>query len=638
MSAAGCAGKGESWRLPLTPKVSETIEQDEFEGTLVKHERAHHSPARFQLASSTSPSPMHSDFVDLLREESSVASDHHATSQHVETIGSPVTRNVRELPTRFDDLSESDMLAIALSRSEVLRPLGLRVLENPAAATTVFDNSIAASDPFFGPQAALAEFDSQLTASLNAQNNDRVFNNATLGGDVQELVQDFASLNAGIQRRTTTGAQLQLGTIHNYDGNNRTGNRFPNYWETQWEAGVRQPLLQGAGRNFNLIAGPNAQPGFNFSNGILIARLNNRVSEAEFQISVRDFIRDLYSVYWDLRRQYATLHSQVESEQLAHRTWQSVLAKARSGLAGGESNKEAQSRAEYLGYRRQVQVSLGGPSGLYATERRLRYLMGMEMDCHEVLRPIDQPPAAELTFDSQSLVARAMASRTELNRQSIKVRQEELRLIAAKNFLLPQLDVIGRYRLRGFGDDLTGDGERFASAYRDFFSLDHQEWEFGVEMGVAAGMRQARAAVRNASLKVNRERSVLAQQQQAVRHEVADARARVANSFEAMSISEEQVVASRERLAASEAQFAADKIQLEFLLDAQEQLLRAESQWYADQTDYALALIGVSVASGSLLSDVGIHIHDTACQARLVYSGGLSSPSNAQPGAPVTDL
>ena len=532
--------------------------------------------------------------------------------------------NSAQTPQNFRDLTESEMLAIAMASSPVLRPLGVRVLDNPEGVTTSYESVIAATDPFFGPQAALSEFDSQLSLAANAQNNDRVFNNTILGGNAQELTQDLATVNAGLQKRTLSGATIQLGANHAYDNNNRTGNLFPNYWETQWEAGVRQPLLQGAGKNFNLIAGPNAQPGFNFSNGIVIARLNVRVSEADFEIQVRDFVRDLYATYWQLQQQYAVYDSVRNAEELSHRTWQTVLARKNASVTGGEANKEAQARARYYGFVRQRQAALGGESGqggLYVTERRLRRLMGIAIVDGQLIRPADDASTARFAFDFDDLVGRAMGTRTELSRQSLRVRQQELRLLAAKNFLLPQMDLIGRYRMRGFGDDLTGGGTRFASAYRDLTSLDHQEWEFGVEMGVTAGRRQAKAAVRNASLQVQRERTVLAEQQRTVRHEVADAHAEVESSFLSLEATLAQIDAARDRLAASQAQYEADKIQIEFLLDAQEELLRAETQLAADLSRYALSLINVGTSTGSLLSNVGISISNSNCGSHLIYGG-----------------
>lgn len=582
---------------------------------------ASHSPSKPEPHPESDGQELISELDDALQQSQRRQQPAINVPDHLPTMGWGVPRDATQLPSDFRDLTESEMLSIAMSSSPVLRPLGVRVLQNPESAVTVFDPAIAASDPFFGPQAALAEFDSQLSAGLNHQNNDRVFNNTILGGDVQELTQDFSTANAGLQKRTRTGATINLGTVHQYDGNNRQGNRFPNFWETQYEAGVRQPLLQGGGRAFNEIAGPNAQPGFNFSNGIVIARLNVQATDADFEIQVRDFVRDLYWVYWNLQQQYANVESIQVAKELAYQTWQTVLAKRNANVTGGEANKEAQARARYYGFVVRLQnalVSDGGQSGLYATERNLRRMMGIPIVDQQLLRPIDQAPQAQFTFDFESLASRAIEHRTELNRQAIRVQQEEFRLVAAKNFLLPQLDLIGRYRVRGFGDDLTGGGERFASAYRDLFSLDHQEWEFGVEMGVAAGRRQGHAAVRNASLQVRRERSVLLEQQRTVRHEVANAHAEVASAFAAMLASRAQVDAAKQRLAASQAQFAADKIQIEFLLEAQEELLAAEVQLAANLSRHAIALVNIGVVSGTLLQDVGIHIRRTCCETQLL--------------------
>jgi outer membrane protein TolC len=556
----------------------------------------------------------------------------HAMASHGATSvqATMQPRDASSLPSQFRDISESEMLHIGLSRSPVLRSLGIRILDNPQSATTIYDVAINESDPFFGPHAALAEFDSVLSASLNSQNNDRVFNNATLGGQVQELTQDLVNMNAGLQRRTMTGATWDISTTTGYDNNNRAGNSFSNYWETQLEAGVRQPLLQGAGKQFNRIAGPNARPGFNFSNGIVIARMNNQISQADFEISLRSYVRDLYSAYWNLVRQYAVYDSVLQSQKLSYETWQTVLAKGKADMEGGEANKEAQARAKYYSYRREVQNALGGDGGLYVAERRLRQLIGLPAVDGQLLRPTDAPVSARYVFDYDHLVARAMKGRTELRRQNTKIQQQSLRLIAAKNFLLPQMDLIGRYRLRGFGDDLTGSGPRFSSAYDDFGSLDHQEWEFGVEMGVTAGRRQAHAAVRNAKLQLSRERVIYCEQQRMVRHQISEAFAEVSSAYYAMQSSSEQVGASRERLQASEALFEADKIQIEFLLDAQEELLRAEVQLAADQARYSLSLVEINNTSGTLLRDIGVNIAQRQCGTHVHYFQTASTPATTE--------
>ena len=147
---------------PQTPPTGSSAEPSSPQHNPAPHA---HSPANLASA------PL-GDSMDLGQE--GLPADLKLRS--VQATSLPVaTDTINGLPTR--PISENEMLHLALSQSPVLRPLGLRILESPESATTVYDRSISASDPFFGPQAALAAFDSTLSASATSQNNDRAFNN-----------------------------------------------------------------------------------------------------------------------------------------------------------------------------------------------------------------------------------------------------------------------------------------------------------------------------------------------------------------------------------------------------------------------------------------------------------------------------
>ena len=543
------------------------------------------------------------------RTQTDIVQTHRPGHQAAVADRGAVPFSAGDAPIRFFDLTEAEMLRIALQHAPVLRPLGIRVLDSPDSAQTVFDPAIDRSDPFFGPAAALSEFDTRLAANLNSQNNDRVFNNRTLGGLTQQLTQDLVTSDIAARRRTFSGGIWEGNIRHLYDDNNRGNNLFRNYYETQWEVGYRHPFLRGSGKTFNLIAGPSAQPGFNFSNGIWIARNNTDISQADFEIALRDYVRDLYVAYWSLQRSYLQYDAAVAAAETAEQIWRSVEARKFAGAGGGDAAKEAQARARYHASLRRVQTSLDGEGqgGLYDGQRTLRRMIGLPIVDGEVLRPVDAAPETLFTFDHNDLQSRAIASRTELRRQRLRVRNQRWRMIASRNFLLPQLDGISRYRLRGFGDDLAGGGSgRFSDAYDDFFSLDHQEWEFGVEMGVTVGRRQAHAAVRHATLELQREMAVEEQMREEVRLEVASAHAEVRSAHLTLETSSDQADAAADRLDASMALYEAGKLRIEFLLDAQQELLVAQTQLAADQSRYALSLVGVGVATGSLLSDLGV--------------------------------
>ena len=518
-----------------------------------------------------------------------------------------VPRSTDELPSRFWEMTIDEAVALALQNSQIIRNLGGRIVTAPSAAVTAMDAAIVENDPLLGTHAALSQFDTSFSTRFFYEKNDRAFNNVTLGGGAQELVQDLNTWQTEWQRTSRLGTRMALRNLTSYDDNNRLNNLFRNSWDSQWQAELRQPLLQGAGYEFNDLAGPNARLGFNFSSGIVIARLNRNISDVDFELAVRELIGNVQRTYWNLQLAYQDYHSRVHAREAAHRTWQATRARAEQQLRGGEADKEAQSRAQYYFYEDLCIEALNGNSaapGIYGTERQLRHLLGLPATDHQLIRPISVVAMAEMVYDFASLKQQALTQRAELRQQMLRVRQHEYRLLAAKNFLSPRLDATAQYRLRGFGDDLAGKGPRFQSAYQDIAAFDHQEWGFGLELNAQLGFRQAQAAVRQASLQLARERVILAEQELAISHALSDAVAQVAQIHASMQAAEQRVLSTQARVAATEAAFTADQSSVDMLLDAQEKQYHAAYRYHQLQAAYSVALWEVEQQSGELLTIV----------------------------------
>ena len=111
--------------------------------------------------------------------------------------------------------------------------------------------------------------------------------------------------------------------------------------------------------------------------------------------------------------------------------------------------------------------------------------------------------------------------------------------MAARNFTLPRLDAVATYRNNGFGDDLWGGGNGpFAAACDNAHDGDYDEWEFGLQMNVPLGYRQASAGVRNSELRLERERRVLEEQQKQILFELGNAIRRSDQSFASVQVAE----------------------------------------------------------------------------------------------------
>lgn len=572
----------------------------------------------------------------------SQAMDHSTPQIHTAAWSdAPVTvRDRADLAAlSYRDMSLDELLRIAMQNSDVLRELGGTVLRNPDSIHSRFTGTLANTDPRFSAEAALSAFDAQLQGTAYFSNNDRIYNNPFAGGGQRAFQQDLHEYSLELSKVTATGSQLALRSISVHDANNSPGNTFASAWDTYVEGEIRQPLLQGAGVQFNRIAGPGSSPGV--YNGLLLAKANAQMTQSDFEVAVRDYINDVTNVYWDLYFAYRDLDSRSRAMKQALEAWNRIKARQESDLESGAA--EALAREQYFRFKADVDEALTGrvtqgtrsgsgstggtleaSGGVQTTERRLRLLVGMKINDGELIRPSDEPTQADIVFDWSTVQQEALQFRPELRKQQTAIRKRQMELMAAKNFLNPRLDAVARYRFRGFGDDLarTDSGDQaYSSAARNLLGGDQQEWFVGMEYTVPIGYRKAHLAVRNAEGLLCRERIVQREQQRSVVHDLSNAITDAARSYEACRNSLNRLMAAQELLAAYQAQDDNDMdIDVDHLLDAQRRVVEAEIRYFRSRTEYALALKNVHMEKGSLLQYHNLHIFD---QPKMAHAGQI---------------
>jgi outer membrane protein TolC len=552
------------------------------------------------------------------------------------------------LPDQWLQLSLDEAIALSLQNSVVLRSLNATVTRSPQSAATPFDAAIQSSDPNFGVQTALSQFDSNLTASLNHFNNDDVFNNSILGGGATEVVQDLTRATFGLNRTTWTGTQLAFDANVTYDNNNNISSTFPSSYNAFWQGQVRQPLLQGRGLAFNRIAGPNARPGFLGTSGFLIGRINTDISVDEFEKGVVAHIDEVVRAYWDLYFAIRNFKSVKSARDSSLKTWNSVKARFDNDLQGGEADLEAEAREQYFQFEERMLAALNGDArtgsnGVYQAEADLRRLIGMPQSDDRLLWPVDEPTPVETAFDWETLSANAIANRVEVRQQARRVRQRELELLASRNFLLPRLDAVATFRNNGFGDDLAFNGsQRFSSALQDLLAFQRNEWEFGVQLDVPVGFRQAQAGVRNSELELMRERALLTETRRQILHELGTSIRQTDQASKSAKLNFNRKQAAEDALKSRTAAYEAGNITVDRLLEAVQRLADATSQFERSQTNYQVSSAAIKRDSGVLLHEFGIMLNSSqtyggspidvsATGAPLVYDAPIetfTSPSN----------
>ncbi len=527
------------------------------------------------------------------------------------------------------ELSLDEILHLALSDAKILKSLNATVLSSPASSTGIFDPAITVTDPLFGVEAALSQFDTNFAASINHANNDDVFNNSILGGGATEVVQDLLSADFSLRKTSATGTQYTLRNNLVYDNNNNISSTFPSSYAGFIEAQLRQPLLQGRGIEFNRIAGPNAQPGFRSTSGVVISQINHDVSIAQFNQDVREYVGEIVTAYWELHFAYQNYEAAKDARDAVQSTWENVKAKFDNDLPGGEADREAQSREQYFRFQQELVTALNGDpraqtTGVFQAEANLRRLLGLPQSDGIIIRPADEPASVQTVFDWNSLVFQALGSRIELKQQSWQIKIRELELLASKNFTKPRLDAVATMRNNGFGDDLSGGSGRFSSVVRDMASGDHNEWEMGLQLNVPIGFRQASAGVRNSELKLLRERAILIEQEKQIVHDLGTAVRQTQQYYEAMQLAFNRMEAARDMRGARRAAFEADAVTLDLLLDAEQRFANSQQDYHRARVNFQLANESVNRESGQLLASHEVHLNpsdperSTTCAQRPV--------------------
>ena len=552
---------------------------------------------------------------------------------------------------QYQDLTLEDCIRRALSESEVFRELGGAIVNQTNSVQTALDPALRFTDPNVGEDAALSEFDANFQSNLFFENNDRPFNNRFSGQDGL-LNQDLITSQTGFTKLAATGTQFTSQATVNYDANNQTGNRFGSTWETIIDSGFRHPLLQGSGSLFNRIAGPSQVPGQ--YNGILIARTNTEISLADFEDSVREYVSNVENAYWDLYYAYRELEAQTAARDAAlivvertqelrraEKIGQLELASAKEQLLRFESAIIESMEGRLINGTQANSGTSGGTFrrtvGVRTAERRLRYLMGMTITDGTLIKPSEQPIKAALAFDWQQTMQTALLKRPETRRQQWLVKQRELELTAARNFLQPRLDLVGNYRFRGLGKHLTGGSVTFvddinagadtasatSAAFSDLSSGNFQEIQFGAELRVPVGFRQANAAVRNAELSIQRERALLKELERKIVLDLSNVIAESRRSFNAMQVAEQRFQAAVEYRTQAAERVKNGRSQYDVLLEAQRRILEAQLQFINAEAEYAIAIKNVHFERATFLEYHGIALSESKsdAQAYADYAG-----------------
>lgn len=344
----------------------------------------------------------------------------------------------------------------------------------------------------------------------------------------------------------------------------------------------------------------------------MIALLNNKISQIDFEGQVQNFVKEVGELYWDLYFAYREYESESEVQNLAKQTWDETKARLEQGLEGGSAADEAQAADAFFDAQLRTETAL---STIYLTETRLRRLIGLTGDEQWLLYPSDDPITEEIEMDRLSHLHEAFMNRLELKRQKLNIESMRMQWTAARSLLNPRADFVSGYKLNGFGKNLmsstTNDGitpEGYNSAYAALFRGKQTTWQIGLEVNVPFYFRSELAQLRQIELRMIKAQMALADQEAEIAHELTYTFQSLQRWISAIDISRQRKEAAHRRTQASQADYDADRSRLDLLLRAQVNETQARSAYYRNLSEYNKTILDLHYRSGALLSKYSIQL------------------------------
>jgi len=495
-------------------------------------------------------------------------------------------------------LSLEEAKHFALAANKRIAVLGF----TPGEQGTLIDTALSNFDAQIGFGGAWSRTERQISNLAQGTSRDAFVQNAfgpTAQGTGTTLTTgaatDGSSIPAvnvfGIQKRNATGGISSFSYDLDYARNNPSGFSSVNpSWNSILTFGIQQPLLQGAGVEFNRAP-------------ILIARAGMEQSVKDFDAQVRTLLRDVEVAYWQLYFSYQEVYSRKVGLELGLVLWQRAVAKLEVGAREGTPADVAQAREQFEFFKASL---LDAENQLLNNEREIRRLMGVApFDGYRII-PSDNPTEAQYKPDMNCAIHEAMNLRPELAAQRFAVRKADLQLMRQKNGLLPDLSVSAQY-------GITGLDNQFDQSLNRLFSNRYTEWRLGVRYQRQIGERAANAATRNAQLALSRERYHLTELEHETLNELDTGYRNLFHTFD-------KIETQRQRRRAAAVQLRTRRDRYETGLDTLDVLVRAQSV-YADAlrdeaqavVQYNQALVAWEFAKGTILINDNVSLAEEIC-------------------------
>ena len=454
--------------------------------------------------------------------------------------------------------------------------------------------------------AAASEFDYTVFGSAGYSKEDVRTASTFIGGQSKTY-----AFEAGVRQRFVSGAEWSLSwaLIRAWDNSPATFTTLQPRYEPTLVFQISQPLLRNAWGEVNLA-------------NLRVARLNQRITMAQFREEVERIATEVISNYWSLARARRELEIAIGLLEETDKTLKRVESRGELDATAVQINQIKGA----LETRRAMMVQ-AQKNVIDVQDNLARLLADAQINVlneYEIV-PISKPSSELADIDPGERLAEALKRNPTLEQGRLAIEVADIGVNVAEKQKLPQLNLTASAALQGL-DDTPGD------AHDWLFTGNYFGWSAGLSLEYPLGNRQREAEHRRSKLERLKAITVLQNLSDQVAVQLKERIRQVETTYRQWQIQQEAVEAARIELQALEdTELIRGQLTPEFLsvkLSAQSSLADAERSELQAITDYNIALIELARTSGTVLE-----LHPVP-NALSTIAGEMPESGPAEPEAP----
>jgi outer membrane protein TolC len=408
-------------------------------------------------------------------------------------------------------------------------------------------------------QAEEGTFDPSLAAEAMNQKQDTT--PVALGSSQQETNTQW---NARLSKRLTTGTELDLSWQNRRLETDSLFYPISPIYNSGLNFGIRQPLLQGLGSEVQTA-------------GLEAAR--RQAEAAAFQVDSRaaDLAAEVKNAYWELVFAWQDIEVRKLALTLAEKLRDETKEMIEVGMLAAVEIYEPESEVAL----RERQL-IGGEWAIGVAEDELKLLLNTE-DWNSGLDPQDRPRMiiTEPAFDQ--VLANAMANRPDIKAADLQVEAARLRVAAAKNRVLPSLDLEG-------GVGIGGTSDSYRNSLDNISRDPDTVWRVGIVFSTPLGNNTAKGEYHQAKASLAKARTEAEFLRQQIRRGTREVVRDVELAIKGVEAAKKTSLATLKRLEAEQEKFEVGRSTANDVLEAQEAYAEAVSSENRVRIEYAKTL------------------------------------------------